>query len=215
MPRGTTRPSPAERGPSTCGAASSRDTRVVTSSGRGAGDDSDMPGLPVASELQGDVMTLFARHGIAVALVGGGHESGMLMAEAAGCYVHGLFAAALICAHASCERELAGHLAATEVVPAGAERWGLGRLLQYAKEHDWYSAQTLEGLARLNARRRDLYHLRSGPGMGELFRRTYDQLPWRGKEHIAEDIERVLRAESFEGLDVALAVRSELLTDGH
>ena len=169
------------------------------------------PSAPISSELREDVAALVARYGIAVGIVGGGHQSGMLMSEAFACYVRGLFVATLLCAHATCERELAGRVASLARPPAGADRWGLGRLLGYATEQRWYAAETLKELDRLNERRRDLYHLQGQPGMGELFRRTYDKLSWRGKHHIAEDMYSVLRVEALESLNVALAVRSELL----
>jgi hypothetical protein len=75
-----------------------------------------------ASEVA-DVLNSFPP--ITFGLVAGGYESGLFLTESVGCYRNGLFLAALICAHATCERELAGRVAHRPAeVPKGWERWG-------------------------------------------------------------------------------------------
>ncbi|WP_143626262.1 hypothetical protein [Streptomyces viridosporus] len=145
-----------------------------------------------------------------IGLVGGGHESAWFFVEAIGCYLHGFDAAALVCAHASCEREIAGrvnHLGAN--APRGWERWGLGALLQYAATEGWYTASSQALLEEVNRKRREFYHFRSEWTADSIVMRTYQQLPWRGKDGAREDMAQVLRADALQALRAAFILRAE------
>lgn len=156
-----------------------------------------------------DIGLLAGRHGMAIGMTGGGHQTGMLTQEALQCYVTGLFVACLVCSHAASERDLAGRLAyEVKDPPAGSTRWGLGRLIAFARDAQWYPQSTLVALGKLNEHRKDLYHYRDPPGMGALFNRTYRERPWRGKYYIVDDMYQQLRNEAFEALDVTFSIRS-------
>jgi hypothetical protein len=147
---------------------------------------------------------------ITMTFVAGGQESGVFLGEAVGCYLHGHFAASLVCAHATCERELAGRVAHNPTTaPKGWERWGLGRLIQHARERGWHSDATIEFLEAVNERRRSVYHFRDFSADGGLFRRTYAARPWQGKEAINVDMSDQLRMDALEAIRAALAVRAE------
>ena len=160
-----------------------------------------------ASEVA-QVIASFPR--ITFGLAAGGFESGQFLVEAVACYGSGLFLAALTCAHATCERELAGRVAyRPHEAPPGWERWGLGRLIQHAREQAWHPEETLALLSSVNEKRRVVYHFRDfGPDEG-LFMRTYAARPWRGKPGIREDMTDQLRVDALEAIRAALAVRLE------
>ena len=147
-----------------------------------------------------------------VAVAGGGHESGWFFAEAAGCYVAGLYAAALVCAHASCERELAGWVNSLGAsAPRGWERWGLGRLLEYSVEVDRFPKGTAALLDEVNRKRRDFYHFRDERTPDSIVSRTYDQVTWRGKEFADADMTAQLRVDALQAIRAALDVRAIVL----
>lgn len=74
----------------------------------------------------------------------GGNETLWLAEEAKIAYVAELFLAALVTAHAACERELAGRLTLRlDEVPRGWERWGLGKLTEYAQAGDFRQAPSV------------------------------------------------------------------------
>lgn len=150
---------------------------------------------------------------LAVGLVAGGHESGRLFLEAVGCYVEGFYGSALVCAHGSCERELAGRVAHYALQsppgPKNWERWGLGRLLEHAKKQQWFSPASQVLLEEVNGKRRDFYHLHEKPGADDLFTRTYNQLPWRGKDAMYDDMTTTLRSDALQAIRAAFIVRDE------
>jgi len=68
-------------------------------------------------------------------LIPGGMEASWLYEESCFSYVSGAYLAALLCAHASCERVLAGCLISYEErLPKGWSMWGLGKLAPKAHE---------------------------------------------------------------------------------
>lgn len=143
-------------------------------------------------------------------MAAGGFESTQFLMEAVGCYQNGLFLASLTCAHATCERELAGRLAhPREQAPRGWERWGLGRLIEHARQAGWHSEATLLLLTSVNEKRRTVYHFRDFGADGGLFLRTYAKRPWRGKHEISTDMHDQLRLDALEAIRAALAVRAE------
>jgi hypothetical protein len=142
---------------------------------------------------------------------GGGEESAFLFFDAIASYIDGCFASALVAAHASCERQLAGrvaHVSYRSALPRGWERWGLGRLLEYAKAQDWYSADVQALLEEVNAKRRNFYHY-DRMRVDTLFFRTYEQMPWRGKWHIYGDMWKVLRSDALQALRAAFVIRDD------
>jgi hypothetical protein len=103
----------------------------------------------------------------------GSMESLRLLLEAAECYRHSCFGAALICAHATCEQEIGGRIAHRRAsAPSGWERWGLGRLIKHAEEKSWYAPETRRLLTETNENRRGVYHRRDIHAPDSLFTRT-------------------------------------------
>ncbi|KUM82608.1 hypothetical protein AQI94_40865 [Streptomyces pseudovenezuelae] len=93
--------------------------------------------------------------------------------------------------------------------PRGWERWGLGALLQYAATEGWYTASSQALLEEVNRKRREFYHFRSEWTPDSIVTRTYQQLPWRGKDSAREDMAQVLRADALQALRAAFILRSE------
>ena len=105
--------------------------------------------------------------------------------EAAECYRQGLFAAALSCAHATCEQELAGRVAhRPQSAPAGWQRWGLGKLIEHAEREGWHTPDVIALLKATNENRRSVYHLRDLSAPDSLFHRAYEREPWVDKDEI-------------------------------
>lgn len=147
---------------------------------------------------------------ITLAVAAGGFESGQFLLEALACYEGGLYLASLTCAHATCERELAGRVAhAGAIAPEGWERWGLGRLIQHARTQAWHSASTLELLEAVNEKRKTVYHFRELDAEGGLFWRTYADTGWHGFRDMRADLKEQLRMDALEAIRAALAVRAE------
>jgi hypothetical protein len=92
-------------------------------------------------------------------LVGGGPGGAWLRLEAFRSYRAGLGTAALACAHAACERELAGWVETFgEEAPSNWRYWGLGQLTKFAKERETLPLEVISALFQLNEKRRILYH---------------------------------------------------------
>lgn len=140
---------------------------------------------------------------------GGGTESSWLLTEAIGCFREGFFGATLLCAHASCERELAGRVAHHEEAPAGWEKWGLGQLLNYAAAEEWFSTPTQALLEQINEKRRHFYHYRAFLSPESLVSRTLTQFDLHHKDEVPEHLRLVLRQDATEALRAAFLVRTE------
>jgi hypothetical protein len=91
----------------------------------------------------------------------GGDQAWWLVLEAEDAYIAGHFLAALVCAHAACERELAGRLGSRlEPVPTGSDRWGLGRLVAHAEAEKMLPPELVQMLFAVNESRKLLAHYR-------------------------------------------------------
>jgi len=94
-------------------------------------------------------------------LVSGGEESLWLYREARWAYVEGLHLAALLCAHAACERVLAGCMVFYEdELDKGWRRWGLGPLVQEAFRRGLLDEPLRTSLARVNEIRKVSAHFK-------------------------------------------------------
>jgi len=163
-----------------------------------------------------DVEDLMAEFpALTAALVGGGYESAWLFTDAIGCYIAGHFVAALVCAHGTCERELAGRVNALgSRAPERWEHWGLGALIKFASDQDWLTTQSQQLLNDVNRKRRDFYHFRDEDTSDSILTRTYAQVPWRGKEWTDENVEHVLRVDALQAIRAAFAIRVEVAESG-
>ena len=96
-----------------------------------------------------------------------------MLDEAAEALVGGLWLASLLCSHAACERHLAGILAFDEdSLPNSWRSWGLGRLLEAARERDIVPADLWEPLETLNEARKVSAHFKPPLHAGSLMRRA-------------------------------------------
>lgn len=92
-------------------------------------------------------------------LVSGGVEVAWLYDEACRGYINGSYFSALLCAHAACERALAGILSTyRDELEKGWLTWGLGKLINAAKERKVVDDQTLKDLSRLSEIRKVSAH---------------------------------------------------------
>ena len=139
----------------------------------------------------------------------GGYESGFLILEACRCYRLGLDLACILCAHACCERELAGILEWQLPVTPNAERWGLGRLIRAGRKRGWLDTGLAGKLEKFNENRRTLYHLQDFFAPTGLWRRaTSNAGNPATKDDVARAVPGTLRQEALDGLDCAFAVRT-------
>jgi hypothetical protein len=85
----------------------------------------------------------------------------LLLLESVRCYRSGADIACMLCAHASCERELAGILSWQVPATPNSNRWGLGRLRCVGRERNWFGADLELRLQSVNENRRTLYPARA------------------------------------------------------
>jgi hypothetical protein len=94
-------------------------------------------------------------------LIPGGMEASWLYDESCFSYVNGIYLAALLCAHASCERVLAGCLLSCEArLPKGWSMWGLGKLAPAAQEFGLIDASLTTKLHQLSDIRKVSAHFK-------------------------------------------------------
>lgn len=94
-------------------------------------------------------------------MVSGGIEAVWLYNEAWRDYLNGAYFSTLICAHAACERELAGCLYPyREDLERGWLMWGLGKLIPATLERKIIDKQTSKELMRLNEIRKVSAHFK-------------------------------------------------------
>ena len=139
----------------------------------------------------------------------GGYENGFLIIEATRCYHLGADLACILCAHACCERELAGTLKGQHPPIPNSERWGLGRLIRIGRERDWFDGNLASRLEQLNENRRTLYHLQDLEAPAGLWRRAISRADNPvTKYDVADAIPGTLRQDALQALDCAFAVRT-------
>ncbi|WP_101395224.1 hypothetical protein [Phycicoccus duodecadis] len=134
----------------------------------------------------------------------GGLETMWLVHESALCLIRGQSLASLMCAHAACERHLAGILSISDDLPERWERWGLGRLMTTAADRGVITQELLSRLSALNEARKVSAHFKAPLHKSSLMARA--QLA----EDLEPDVERRLDAiaesDALEALDVALTL---------
>ena len=139
----------------------------------------------------------------------GGYENGLLILEACRCYRLGADLACILCAHACCERELAGILKWQLPATQRAERWGLGRLIRVGRERGWFDASLASKLDQLNENRRTLYHLQDFFAPTGLWQRATSNADNPAtKDDVTTAVPGTLRQDAHDGLDCAFAVRT-------
>jgi hypothetical protein len=135
-------------------------------------------------------------------LIPGGVEAVWLYHEAERAYVHDLHLAALLCAHASCERVLASCLGSYEDrLDKNWTRWGLGPLTRAAREFGLIDDETRDQLILLTERRRVSAHYKPPLTPDSVMMRVVAQHP----DGLADEdyIDEVLRRDAFYALTSA------------
>jgi hypothetical protein len=139
----------------------------------------------------------------------GGFESGLLLLESVRCYRSGADIACMLCAHASCERELAGILRWQVPAMPNSNRWGLGRLIRVGRERNWFGADLEFRLQSVNENRRTLYHLQDFNAPAGLWQRALSAAENPAtKDDVGSAIPGTLRRDALEAIDAAFAVRT-------
>lgn len=129
----------------------------------------------------------------------GGDEASWLLAEAKDAYLYGFPIASLFASHAACERRLAGIMAGRpdDRVPPDWQRWGLGRLTDWAAQEAWIPSPFVIRLRRLTERRKTLGHYRRLVAEDSFIRRAITEADAAGGFDV--DIAAMLEADALDG----------------
>lgn len=152
--------------------------------------------------MDSDTMGLFL-----VGSVGGA----WLRTEAFRSYRSGLGTAALACAHAACERELAVWVESLgDEAPENWQFWGLGKLTRFAKQKKILPRKVISALFRLSDKRRALFHLHDDFAPGSHTNRAYGLQLRPDKSAWAPGMDRVLLDDGFEAIRTLLLLSAAL-----
>jgi hypothetical protein len=129
----------------------------------------------------------------------GGAEATWILEEAKDSYIYGFSIASLFASHAACERRLAGIVASLpdDRVPEGWERWGLGRLTDWAVEQGWLAPQFGARVRWVSERRKSLGHYRRPVARDTLI---YRLLMGTVASGMAMDVADALDADALDAL---------------
>lgn len=146
-------------------------------------------------------------------VVSGGVEAMWLYNEAWRDYIDGAYFSAIICAHAACERELAGCLFPyREELGKGWLMWGLGRLIPATLERGIIDDQTSKDLSKLNEIRKVSAHFKPDHETPTSVQHRAMGLFATGLDSDYEDVLRdMVRSDALFAIRVAtLVLRSNL-----
>jgi hypothetical protein len=137
-------------------------------------------------------------------LVPGGTEVVWLYDEAGLAYVDGLFLATLLCAHAACERVLAGCL---QMYPEQPDknwlRWGLGPLAKTAFERDLIDSALRDDLAQVTEVRKVSAHFKPPLTPNTVMLRASERAETSTAQSDDELLDEVLQDDAMFALKVA------------
>jgi hypothetical protein len=109
-------------------------------------------------------------------LIPGGAEAVWLYEEAERAFIDGLYLATLLCAHAACERALAGCLLSYEgELDKNWTRWGLGPLTRAAFERGLIDDQMSRDLHQVTELRKVSAHYKSPMVHNSVSRRAFEE----------------------------------------
>lgn len=141
-------------------------------------------------------------------LIPGGAEACWLYDESCLSYANGLYLAALLCAHASSERVLAGCLLAYERrLPRGWSMWGLGRLAPAAHEFGLIDAPLKDRLHQLSEIRKVSAHYKPPMEPNSVASRAFRNNIDDAGESDEDVLDGLLRADAL----LAITIATELL----
>jgi hypothetical protein len=129
--------------------------------------------------------------------------------EAKLAYVQGVPFAALLCAHAACERALAGCMTPYESeLPASWQRWGLGPLIAEAFKRGLIDQPLRDDLTSMNDVRRVTAHYKPPLEPKSIFARTIadSAADIQNDEELEEALESVAYADAFAAIKAAVSL---------
>jgi hypothetical protein len=143
-------------------------------------------------------------------LIPGGVEAVWLYEEAVRSYMNGMCMAALLCAHASCERVLAGRLDWYEVrLPKDWARWGLGRLAPAAFEAGLIDDRLKDRILHLSELRKVSAHFKPPSAPNSIARRAVELFNLHPELETEDGFDTLLRGDAL----AALETTTELLRE--
>jgi hypothetical protein len=144
-------------------------------------------------------------------LIPGGVEAVWLYEEACRSYMNGMYMAALLCAHAGCERVLAGCLDWYEGhLPKGWAMWGLGRLVPAAVEFGLIDERLEGSLLQLSELRKVSAHFKPPMSPNSIIRRAAELFNLHPELEAEDGFDNLLRSDAL----AALETSTELLRGG-
>ncbi|GAB3812774.1 hypothetical protein [Kribbella italica] len=131
-------------------------------------------------------------------LTPGGEECIWLYHEAERSYVDGLHLASLLCAHAACERVLAGCLLSYEQeLPKGWRFWGLGPLVKEAFLRKLIDSPLRDSLAEINEIRKVSAHFKPPLEANSVSSRAYHHMQATPDLNAEEAIDQVAQGDAL------------------
>jgi hypothetical protein len=135
-------------------------------------------------------------------LVPGGIEAVWLYEEACRSYMHGMYMAALLCAHSSCERVLAGCLNWYEDrLPKGWAMWGLGRLVPAAFDLGLIDEALKDRLLQVSELRKVSAHFKSPMAPNSIMTRALVAFQLRPELETEDGLDYLLARDALAALD--------------
>ncbi|MFG2021981.1 hypothetical protein [Actinomadura geliboluensis] len=137
-------------------------------------------------------------------LIPGGAEVSWLYDEAERAFIDGLFLATLLCAHAACERALAGCLLRyEEELDRNWLRWGLGPLTKAAFERGLIDEQMKQDLQQVTELRKVSAHYKFPLEPNSVSRRAYEEFAETSTSSDEDALDAVLRRDALTSFRVA------------
>jgi hypothetical protein len=137
-------------------------------------------------------------------LIPGGAEADWLYEEACHSYVNGMYMAALLCAHASCERVLAGCLNWYEDrLKKGWTMWGLGRLVPTAFDLGLIDEPLKERLLQISELRKVSAHFKPPLTPNSVASRATHLFVQHPELETEEGFDNVLRQDALKALEAS------------
>lgn len=150
-----------------------------------------------------DVRAIQARfHSDSGWLIPGGVEAVWLYEEACRSYMNGMYMAALLCSHSSCERVLAASLDSHErPLSKGWAMWGLGRLVPAAFELGLIDEGLKDRLLQLSELRKVSAHFKPPLSPNSITRRAIELFDLRPELETEDGFDALLQMDAHAALD--------------
>jgi hypothetical protein len=137
-----------------------------------------------------------------------GVEPVWLYREACNSYINGMYLAALLCAHAACERVLAGCLLAyEESLPKGWRMWGLGKMIPVASERSLIDPPLKGRLEAISEPRKVSAHFKPPMTTNSVVNRVSQLYDDHAYHPLEDRLDNLLKTDAL----IALGTATELL----